>query len=682
MAQSIAATSQNGITGAGGGTSFSTAPTWSANTPSGAYNLWLLSFEGNPGTITVSGCTQHGSTGSNGTTCYLAVFEEINASAHTSGTGPTISWANVVNAACAVGISISGTATSSPEDGSDTSLATGNSSSPTAGTITTSNANDCVLGVVAQGAGGTGAATLSAALPSGFTLLWNSVGDSQSGSHGNAAAAIIYQIVTATQSAVTPKCTSSLSELWCGFSFAVKAAAASFDPSSVPWSDTPAVPRPVARLTTAQRQDYPDPTPAFFLSDPGRLDPSSNPVWLPKDDPLPRRVPRLTTAQRQDYPDPVTPLVLPAPINTGDLVDEWRGLPHFLRPVTIKVQDTAEPTFQSVDPIALLAAAVQGELQRPRAAPTLPHDAIESYADPTGGSFLPGPLPVGYPSWMLLDQGPRPIHHLTVSQLQSTADMPPQIPDVHAANYAVFDEPATLPRPVPQAIKGGREDFAPVWSYIAQSQGWDVQSPVPRPLPHLRPESQQSAPVAMPIDDLSSTSGWNRQTDPLPRRLPIIIRGPYESYVGIASAYDPQSLQVPLSQDVQRNLPRPRVQMATDPDPTPWISAVLTALADPHTAALAADSPTLPRRLPRALPGETSFVLDVSQAALPLLPWTDPATLPRRVARLPVLEEVALPPWMSSLSQGPTAIVIVGPYFEEAVQIYIMGDEAVIVSTQ
>ncbi len=227
-AQSIGATSTNGSATAGA-TDFTggTAPTWSANTVSGSYLALVLGFAGDPGAITVSGgggFTQHGATHNNGTGCYLALFEAVGAAAQTSGTGPTVSWGNSLNSVFCAMIEVKGTATSSPQDGSD-QTASNSTNAPAGGAITTTNANDAILAAIVQAGQSAGvAATWSSPTPAGTSLISASAADNVTGQKAWARAGFNYQVVTATESAYTPGCTSSGSTAWFGLTYAVKAA--------------------------------------------------------------------------------------------------------------------------------------------------------------------------------------------------------------------------------------------------------------------------------------------------------------------------------------------------------------------------------------------------------------------------------------------------------------------------
>ena len=231
VAQSIGVTANTNGT-ISGATDFSggTAPTWNGNTTLGSNLYLVLGFSGNPGTVAVTGWTQQGGNHNNGTGCYSAVFKLLNAAAQTSGTGPSMSWGNGVNGAACAMIEVKGCATSSEQDGSD-QVATGANTTPAGGAITTTNANDVILGFLVQAEAGVSTApSWASPLPSGSSLTSpGTASDPTSGQKAAVRVGIVYQVVTSTQTAYTPSVTSSgsnSSAAWVGVTYAVKAAGA------------------------------------------------------------------------------------------------------------------------------------------------------------------------------------------------------------------------------------------------------------------------------------------------------------------------------------------------------------------------------------------------------------------------------------------------------------------------
>jgi hypothetical protein len=230
--QTIGATSTNGSTGlsgSGGNTNFTasgTSPTWGGTTVAGSYLALVIGWSSTPGTVTVSGSWAiHGTIHNAGNT-YLSIYEIVNAASQTSGTGPTITWGTSVNACAVCMIEVKGTATSSPQDGSD-QTASGATTTPAGGAITTASANDCILCGLNQSINS--AATIdtwSSPLPAGTTLISSTASAAGgTGFKGACRVGFNYQIVTSTQTGYTPSVTSNGTQQWFGLTYAVKAAA-------------------------------------------------------------------------------------------------------------------------------------------------------------------------------------------------------------------------------------------------------------------------------------------------------------------------------------------------------------------------------------------------------------------------------------------------------------------------
>jgi hypothetical protein len=226
--QTIVQTSNNGNvkTSTATNTSFSsgTLPSWGSGTGGGSYLGAFLAFTGNPGTITApSGWSAHRSILQSGSSPYVATYEIVGASSR-SGT-EAFTWANGVNGACCVMVEISGTATSSPQDGSDATNS-GSTSPMAAGTLSTGNANDAVLGIIGGASTSTTGFAPSSPTPSGFSVVYEDaffkIGATV---YSNICIALVYNVVSATGN-YTPGCTAGAGTPlnYVGLTYAVKAA--------------------------------------------------------------------------------------------------------------------------------------------------------------------------------------------------------------------------------------------------------------------------------------------------------------------------------------------------------------------------------------------------------------------------------------------------------------------------
>jgi hypothetical protein len=663
MAQTVIQTSNNGQNSSAA-TNFTggQAPTWTTQaTTAGSDLCLLLGFAGNPGTVTVTGWTQQYL--QNNGNAYCGVWKLLGAASQAQNTGPSISWTAAVNAVAGCLLETGGSAISSEQDGSN-QTATGANTTPAGGALTTSNANDLIIVGLSQGATGSAVAATLSSPSAGYTLVQGSASDGVTGEKARVVCAFIYQVVTSTQSGITPGCTSNKTDTWTATTFAIKAAGSAPTPDilSPTFADGPQYPRSVPRLP--RHGIMSDAGAAFFVNDPSTLNPANVPSWLPEDKPRPRALPQVQKAQ--DWCDPTSLLVLPAPIATGCFVDT-PPLPRRLPRVQM-AQDLADPTLLPVIPPALFSAVLEPDLQTPRGVPRLAYRQIESSPDFTTGYLQPGPAPLGYAAWgSFNDPGPRPVPRLSMREAYADPEPYQPVPDIFVFSYAVFDAPATLPRGVPRLPAGVRteESFTAIVALAAQSQAWDVPSEGPRRVRQRVPVQYEASPVAPVVDGIDQVSGWRQDTAYVPRRLPRTMGGEYVSFIDIPAAYDPQSLAVPLSESAPRFVPRPRVQLYADPDPAGWIQGVITFLADPHAGAVAADSAVLPRRLPKGQPGETAFVLEQSFAQPVYLPFSDMPQVPKPVPRLGRQGEQAEPPWFAAVS-----IIVAGPYYAEALDLY------------
>jgi hypothetical protein len=436
----------------------------------------------------------------------------------------------------------------------------------------------------------------------------------------------------------------------------------------LPWlpSDDP-LPRRVAVLPMRSGDFFANPTEAFFLNDPFNLNPANIPSWLPDDRPIPKHLPVSQKAQDWCEISNLLP-VIPAEVNAGELVEDWPGLPQRPRPQTIKAQDTAYSSLIITSPVfvdnpALLDTAPP----LPQRVPRLARHRIETFADPTGGWFLPTPVPPdAFLSWSQESLFYRPVPTMPVRLRYADASLPVKAPDIDVAQYSLGQQPIQYPVPVNRLTARAETSEVLDWSYVAQAQGWDQPAGIPRVIPrwNLDP-SPGVAPIFPPGDALTSVIGWLQEVTVMPRPVPKTNLGESVAFVNIPAGFDPQSIQAPLNEAPGfPYYPRPKVQTYADPDPSAWLWLPVQVDADTHPAAWAETPQKLPTRLPRGLPGETAFVLDVSQANTVLLPWTDPAVLPRPATVLFRSGAYDFPPWYESVT-----IIVGGPYYAIAKQL-------------
>jgi hypothetical protein len=426
------------------------------------------------------------------------------------------------------------------------------------------------------------------------------------------------------------------------------------------------LPKRMAILPNRLGDFFADPTAAWFLNDPHTLNPASIPSWLPDDKPRPRVGPSVQKAQDWCEVSNFLP-VIPAEVNAGELIDDWCRLPLRPRPQTIKAQDFATPTVISVAPVVINSAALLDTAPAlPRSVPRLPIRLIETFADPTGAWFIPGNLPPGFPSWMLQDPYPTRIAFLPVHRQYADASIPVKAPDINVAQYQLGQQPIQFPRPVP--ILTIRMDQTEVidWSYVAQAQAWDQPAGIPRVVPrwNLDP-SPTVGKIFPPADALTSVIGWLQEVAVLPRPVPKANLGESVAFVDPQAAYDPQSLRVPLHENPGfPYYPRPKLNLYADPDQGGWLYQAVIIAADTHPAAWAETPAPLPRPRPKTIPGDFAFCLTTSQEYSALLPWTDPATLPRRIPTLFQTGSTDYPPFYESVT-----IIVSGPYYAIAKQV-------------
>jgi hypothetical protein len=435
----------------------------------------------------------------------------------------------------------------------------------------------------------------------------------------------------------------------------------------LPWlpSDDP-LPRRVAVLPMRSGDFFANPTEAFFLNDPFTLNPANIPSWLPDDRPIPKRLPVSQKAQDWCEISNLLPII-PAEVNAGELVFDWPGLPQRPRPQTIKAQDTAYASLIITSPVFINNSALLDTAPAlPRRVASLPVAEKESFADPTGAWFIPGNLPVGFPAWMVQDLPGRRMGGLPTRFQYADASIPVKAPDIDVAQYSLGQQPIQVPRSVSRLTVAAETSEVLDWSYVAQTQAWDQPAGVPRVIKWRNPDpSPAVGKIFPPADALDSVSGWNQEVAVMPRAVPKANLGESVAFVNIPAGFDPQSVQAPLNEAPGfPYYPRPKVQTYADPDPSAWLWLAVLVASNTFPAAWAETPQKLPARLPRVLPGETAFTLDVSQANTVLLPWTDPAVLPRRVARLFQTGSTDYPPFVE------TVTIIVGPpYYVIAKQI-------------
>jgi hypothetical protein len=206
----------------------SLAITWAAGPASGSAGAAIISFDGDPGTITppsgwaISGVTLNSTGGTH--QCYAAVFTTVDAS--TAGT--SWSWVNNVKATVA-GVSYTGAA------GGLEKLATntGNSSTLTTGNGTTTVANEVLIALFAQTSGSIGGTTFSAPTNSFGIEVQVAVG----GIGSTPACGISDRIVAATGTYSTGV-TSSDSDSWVVEFISFEISGAGFDASTFPHYQT------------------------------------------------------------------------------------------------------------------------------------------------------------------------------------------------------------------------------------------------------------------------------------------------------------------------------------------------------------------------------------------------------------------------------------------------------------
>jgi hypothetical protein len=218
---------------------------WPSPTTANNYLVAVLGFmNGDPGTITPpTGFVQRGTTKSNGI-LFVASFEAVNAASQSGS--QTFSFVNSPDD-CAVCVEeYSAIVTVSPDDGFNS--ATGSGLSITAGSITTTNANDLVMGAALQG-------TESSSVAVVFTQSGSWTIRQQIGAHSSAGPfayrlALLEQVVagTGTYSAAV---SSGVSDPWVATTFAVKATGA------------PAPPQPRQQVIAARGDDFAGGHPQF-----------------------------------------------------------------------------------------------------------------------------------------------------------------------------------------------------------------------------------------------------------------------------------------------------------------------------------------------------------------------------------------------------------------------------------
>jgi hypothetical protein len=200
------------------------APSWGQTTGSNSLLILSLTWAGNPGTITVpspfSGNALAGSPWNNGSTCYTALYLAEGASPQSGSV--SVTWANSVAAACGTLFEFSGVATSGAQDGS-TVTNSGSSTSPASASFTPGNSTDLVLTFLSQGGFAIQAPTFSSPTPGGFSLVGANHIAQGINPKANCGSGLVYAIGPGT-SAVSPGCTSTLSETWFAVTLAMSAA--------------------------------------------------------------------------------------------------------------------------------------------------------------------------------------------------------------------------------------------------------------------------------------------------------------------------------------------------------------------------------------------------------------------------------------------------------------------------
>jgi hypothetical protein len=190
------------------GTSNSIGATWGQNTTAGNLLVALVAFYGTSQTVTApAGWVQVGSTTNNGS-CNTTLWYYANAPAQ----GSTGNFSVTTTPTCmAIMVAeYNHIILSSPEDGSGNS-STGMSSSPATGSQTTANANDLLVGSVAQAASVGPSITFSA--PTNSFTLETQV--QASGGGPILAVGLVDELVTSTGT-YSSGVTSTKSTTWCG----------------------------------------------------------------------------------------------------------------------------------------------------------------------------------------------------------------------------------------------------------------------------------------------------------------------------------------------------------------------------------------------------------------------------------------------------------------------------------
>jgi hypothetical protein len=208
-----------------GGFVASVSYTWPASTTLHNYLAACFVIDEAGGTITAPTGMTLRLNASNGSVCQLYVYEEVDCAVR-SGT-QTFSWtAAAVDCAVIAVAEYSGVATASPNDGTN-QTATGATTTPKGGALTTTNASDLILTGIGQCAvTSTNAIALSGGAPAG-TVVRQTANTVNATATTTMAVGLLEQIVSSIQTAQQWSCTSNRNFAWVGATWAVKAAAAS-----------------------------------------------------------------------------------------------------------------------------------------------------------------------------------------------------------------------------------------------------------------------------------------------------------------------------------------------------------------------------------------------------------------------------------------------------------------------
>jgi hypothetical protein len=203
---------------------------WSQATVAGNTLFALLGHDASPGAYTPpAGWTQLGTTINNGSACNGSLWAYFNAPSRSGS--ESWSFANTVALSSIILAEYSGIAS---QDGSNQTN-TGTSSSPTTASLTTTYANDLLLGVLLQTNQGTNPATSFSAPTNSFTLVTQQ--NNKSGSVAQIDVGLLERIVAATGT-YSSGVTSSSSGAWAS----ILAAFSGYPNPPRPWRRQPRVP--------------------------------------------------------------------------------------------------------------------------------------------------------------------------------------------------------------------------------------------------------------------------------------------------------------------------------------------------------------------------------------------------------------------------------------------------------